>query len=674
MKSPDTTQTEPYASLDALRRANDELLSNLPEEEGPLFPASLEANEARIREFIDRAVATGALLDVPSDRRVAQGLIDYLAASTYATIGDQRKKEPMSGRSGILLKPFDDKLIDSAASRGDAFISSLSRKDQELARRILLRHVRLPEGSRTCISSLSPLETLSSVGDPEHVKNILTELEGRGIINVTRAAQGNFVELRYDSLMRRWPLLCNWVDQRVKFRDAAQFWLKSGKSRGALLTADLPEKAKAYADLNELEKAFISASRRHELRFAVVLAAVAVALLFALPAYHYGYGAYARLMFERYIKIAKASDNSVEIAEALRRIAGYQRHAQGLKNEEVPLSSAVLVGSTLEKINLRGLTARSLLLTNAKLYNVDLTDATLSTSSFIRADIINSVLTNAGLRFARFDESAIASSSFVNADLFLAVFDGAQLCGVNFSDANVRNASFWDVFFDETDPPNFRNSPWWSAVGWNKNQREILSEKFAKENPKNSRSFMRYLKEIDEELNRAPKGTTLRATLLNERAWVFATVGIDLGDAELNAREALQVYGALSSLARTRANVQDTLGYILMQKGNLEEAQRLLSDAVALTDDGEILFRYALTLSMRGNRDHATVNLKKSIGEQGYIPSHELYLLKGRISEQFLAEIDSASSERREQLAQEGRRNRVQTRSCPTGPSPSPTR
>src|SRR5262249_53938940 len=74
---------DPYRSLDALRYASDELITSQPEDDSRSSETERLAAEAKRTEFIRRAIETGAVLDTPADRKVAQGLIDYWVASAY---------------------------------------------------------------------------------------------------------------------------------------------------------------------------------------------------------------------------------------------------------------------------------------------------------------------------------------------------------------------------------------------------------------------------------------------------------------------------------------------------------------------------------------------------------------------------------------------------------------
>jgi tetratricopeptide (TPR) repeat protein len=224
------------------------------------------------------------------------------------------------------------------------------------------------------------------------------------------------------------------------------------------------------------------------------------------------------------------------------------------------------------------------------------------------------------------------------------VFNGAQLCRVNFSEAIVRDASFSDVTFDDDQSPNFENSAWWLAFGWNKHQRELLNKQTANIDPKTMKSFKDELKSVDEMPSQGP---VQRAQVLNEKAWTLATFGVDLNDAEDLVREALKIYGDNGNSVineRAVANTQDTLAYILMQKGKWAEAESLLSGALPATQEDEsVFFRYAVTLWMQGNQQQALIQLTKSIA-LNYSPSHELFVLRNRIPASLESAIEAASS------------------------------
>ena len=82
--------------------------------------------------------------------------------------------------------------------------------------------------------------------------------------------------------MRQWETLNRWIDERATFRDAALFWVRSGKDKGALLSNALAKSAAEY-DPEGVEREFIEESKnyaRRRRRTAILLAI----LLFLIPA------------------------------------------------------------------------------------------------------------------------------------------------------------------------------------------------------------------------------------------------------------------------------------------------------------------------------------------------------------------------------------------------------
>jgi tetratricopeptide (TPR) repeat protein len=364
-------------------------------------------------------------------------------------------------------------------------------------------------------------------------------------------------------------------------------------------------------------------------------------LVGALPLAYYAYRTqYVPWMFDRDLSTVRSDASPPEKrVEALRRLTEYQK----ILPNDIDLSSIQLKGDKPDGLDLSGLTARSLNLTQATLENVNFQNARLPSSSFIRSIISRSNFENAVLNLARFDNSFIGSSKLSNTNLFRAVFNGAQLCRVNFSEAIVRYASFSDVTFDDDQPPNFENSAWWLASGWNKHQRELLTKQTANTDPKTMKSFKDELKLADEMPSQGP---VQRAQMLNEKAWTLATFGVDLNDAEDLVREALKISGGNGNSVineREVANTQDTLAYILMQKGKWAEAESLLSGPLRANQDEAVLFRYAVTLWMQGNEQQALIHLAKSIA-RNYSPSHELFVLRNRIPASLESAIEAANS------------------------------
>jgi tetratricopeptide (TPR) repeat protein len=633
----------PYQSLSALRQANDDLLASLPEDKSDTD--AWKSCTTRIFEFIHRAVATGALLELPFERRAAQGLIDYWVASSYNMPVDGPKELIQSRKINTLLAPFDAVSLRSICERGDQVIGNLSSQDQDLARRVLVQLFQFSDARRNPISMPTPREDLLSLGPPERVTKIITELVNAGVLRQRQDNSSDFIDLQYEALGRNWERLHDWVKHRANLRDAALAWRRANKDKSRFLQTSQVKDAMTYGNLDELEKEFVTSSRRRQRRFYLRSALMAAVLVGALPLAYYAYRTlYVPWMFDRDLNTVKADASPPEKRiEALRRLTEYQK----IQPKDIDLSSIQLKGDKPDGLDLSGLTASSLILTQATLENVNFQNARLPSSSFIRSAINRSNFESAFLRFARFDNSFIGSSKLSNTDLFRAVFNGAQLCRVNFSEAIVRYASFSDVTFDDDQSPNFENSAWWLAFGWNKHQRELLIKQTANIDPKTMKSFKDELKSVDEMPSQGP---VKRAQVLNEKAWTLATFGVDLNDAEDLVREALKIYGDNGNSVineREVASTQDTLAYILMQKGKWAEAESLLSGALRATQEDEsVLFRYAVTLWMQGNEQQALIQLTKSIA-RNYSPSHELFVLRNRIPASLESAIEAASSRAR---------------------------
>jgi tetratricopeptide (TPR) repeat protein len=634
----------PYRSLSALRQANDDLLVSLPEDKSDMD--AWTSSTTRILEFIRRAVATGTLLELPLERRAAQGLIDYWVASSYNLPIDGPKELLQSRKINTLLAPFDAASLRSICERGDQVIGKLRSQDQDLARRVLVQLFQFSDARRDPISVPTLREDLLSLGPPERVTKVITELVNAGVLRERQDNGSDFIDLQYEALGRNWERLHDWVKRRANLRDAALAWRRANKDKSRFLQNSQLKDAMTYGNLDEVEKEFVTSSRRRQHRFYLGFGLMAVVLVGALPLAYYAYRTlYVPWIFDRDLNTVKSDASPPEKrVAALRRLTEYQT----ILPKDIDLSSIQLKGDKPDGLDLSKLTARSLVLTQATLENVNLQNARLPSSSFIGSTITRSNFENAFLRFARFDNSFIESSKLSNTDLFRAVFNGAQLCRVNFSEAIVRYASFLDVTFDDGQLPNFENSAWWLASGWNKHQRELFSNQSANKDPKAMKSFKDDLKSIDE-MPWAP------AKILNEKAWTLATFGVDLNDAEDLAREALKIYGGNGNSVnneRDVANAKDTLAYIFMQKGNWAEAESLLSDALRTNEDEAVLFRYAVTLWMQGSEQQALIYLTKSIA-RNYSPSHELYVLRNQIPARFESAIEAASSRRQSAAAKQ---------------------
>jgi len=252
----------------------------------------------------------------------------------------------------------------------------------------------------------------------------------------------------------------------------------------------------------------------------------------------------------------------------------------------------------------------------------------------------------------------IADTSFSSAKLYRADFERALFCqNVQFSISDVRSASFRYVAFDGSHVPRFNGTAWWLGVGWSMQQIQSLAAQSSGVSYKGTPAFKDEMQYYEKLLSAAPEATLARATALNGKAWALATYGIDLADAERLSQESLTIVRRRAekpdepgSLVREEANDIDTLAYIQMQAGKMSEALENLKAAVQKVQGHEptfrnaMIFRYAVAQFATGQRDEAIRNLKLAVDTLQYVPSHEMYLLRKHIKDEFLTNLESLMS------------------------------
>lgn len=251
----------PFPSLAALRARHTELLHLVPTA-GPA-----EEHLAAVQTFVQQAAATGTLLDLPAERDAAQGLLDYWKATLYTQNRCKERETPESEDErtrlpAALLEDFDEVTARTLVAAAENKLQALSQQDPMLtdaARLALLRLVQLSEtGTAFELVARARAELLTG-GDCARVELVLVALVQAGVLE-EMPATGTLkarVQLRYGALTRIWPRLAGWLEKRVLFRDAALFWDKHNRDRGALFVGSLLAEADDYRDRNALESLFV---------------------------------------------------------------------------------------------------------------------------------------------------------------------------------------------------------------------------------------------------------------------------------------------------------------------------------------------------------------------------------------------------------------------------------
>jgi uncharacterized protein YjbI with pentapeptide repeats len=597
-----------FPSLNALREASDRLILRLANNDDASVDSDSRTLE-QITDFIKSAVATGAVLDAPPDRRAAQAIIDFWLGKRDSVGGESPSRRRRSMGSDSTLRSFDRETIKIAIDKGNEVLESLSPRAKDLARRILFQVLVLPDDGDDYDSAPQSRADLCKLGKPQNVDNLLNRLCAARILTEVDGRVG----LTYSAFTREWGWLKKELEERMKLRALAVSWERSGRANDALLGWPSTWKYRSYTNLDARELDFLARSGRYG---AFWFAGVITALLIVGGVTLYG---------PEYYTVNEAPKQAPSvIAETVAPDTNFARKVSNIKwlgvnRLSVDIPSIELAGREDDQIDLKGLFAPNANFQQSLLKFVDFTDANLES--------------------ARFNGSVIWQSKFQNARLLRATFDDSDFCGrLDFTQADVRFVSLKRAKF--TDLPKFDNTPWWQISGLTLEEIATLSRERPADQIDKTNQFKRILDAIDSRVKATSdlKEPERRARPLNEKAWTLALYGSNLDEAEKSGRKALLLIQNGTDKELT-ALVEDTLAYILLQRGEAsryEEALRLLTDAVTkVSSDSSVVFRYAVALHATGKTADALKNLETALitSDRGrkspkYQPTHELYLLR----------------------------------------------
>ena len=156
------------------------------------------------------------------------------------------------------------------ANSADEFYESLIPEEQVTCKRILLRLVRPGEGLEVTSNRIRR-QSLYGAGEAhDRVDRVLDKLIAARLIRQTAGdtpadAQ---VEVAHEALVRNWPRLVAWLDEervrlraRLQLTASAEQWARLDRDPSGLLRGALLEEALKFADLTELEAAFVQTSQ-----------------------------------------------------------------------------------------------------------------------------------------------------------------------------------------------------------------------------------------------------------------------------------------------------------------------------------------------------------------------------------------------------------------------------
>ena len=156
----------------------------------------------------------------------------------------------------------------AVARLAESSYAQLSEGERSAARRVFLRLVLTGEGD-TAVRRRVPLDELDLESDPDAAA-VLDRLTRDRLLTTAE----DTIEVAHEALLREWPRFQEWLEedkQGQQLRDhlaqASRQWRSGGEEpsdlyRGARLSAALDWAREHEADLNELERAFLSAARR----------------------------------------------------------------------------------------------------------------------------------------------------------------------------------------------------------------------------------------------------------------------------------------------------------------------------------------------------------------------------------------------------------------------------
>jgi tetratricopeptide (TPR) repeat protein len=167
-------------------------------------------------------------------------------------------------------------LSGAIAHQAEKVIRSLGPPQQEVARHILARLVRLADELGEHTRQRIPVAALYSeeLLNKDAGRKVLDQLTQARLVTVSVASdpRQQMVEIAHEALVRRWPRLKQWLEEdreilvwRQRLGSIIQGWQQTGRDDGFLLRGSLLDEARLWLtrrsnDLTPAEKDFINAS------------------------------------------------------------------------------------------------------------------------------------------------------------------------------------------------------------------------------------------------------------------------------------------------------------------------------------------------------------------------------------------------------------------------------
>ena len=157
--------------------------------------------------------------------------------------------------------------LDALKKTADDFYEGLAPQTRDELKRVLLELVRVDE---LLEAYRQPVRTSSLLrAGKANTREVLKRLAEMDYVRITDRAAGadQVVEIKHESLIRNWPLLVGWIDEkrferrrRLALEEAARRWADNRRPDEGLLTGWQVEGARVWTDLSSLETEFVDAS------------------------------------------------------------------------------------------------------------------------------------------------------------------------------------------------------------------------------------------------------------------------------------------------------------------------------------------------------------------------------------------------------------------------------
>ena len=259
------TDFEPYlAQLAELEPLLEQGLARV----GPLHPSELREAIERPAALVGLKFESGIVDDLIQEMRNEPAGLPLLQF-TLLKLWEQRKRNRVTREAYTRLGGVRRALERSA----DLFYDGLTRQDQEVLKRLLLRMVRPDRGLEVTSNRVKRESLYPGNYARDRVDTVLSKLIEARLVRETKGdtPADEQVEVAHEALVRNWQRLLEWLDDerdalrgRLRLIAAAEHWALRGRPADELLRGEVLAEAGRYADLPGIVVQFLACSQASE--------------------------------------------------------------------------------------------------------------------------------------------------------------------------------------------------------------------------------------------------------------------------------------------------------------------------------------------------------------------------------------------------------------------------